>query len=240
MFKTSLINLQIPSIFTALPLRLASTIFSLSSGHGKCGVSVIRVSGDDTKKCVEKLAGTLPNPRFATLREIRDPNTNDIIDKGLVLWFPGKIFLKFHLYEIIQSIDHFLGPRSFTGEDSSEFQVHGGPAVVSAMLNALSKISGCRPADPGEFTRRAFFNGKLDLTEVEGLADLIHAETEFQRKQAIIQAGGHLSKLYNNWRTRLIKNIAHVEAFIDFSEDENIEPDVLDKVMADLKVRHLF
>ena len=108
------------------------------------------------------------------------------------------------------------------------------------MLNALSKISGLRPAEPGEFTRRAFFNGKLDLTEVEGLADLIHAETELQRKQAVIQASGHLSKLYNSWRTRLIKNIAHVEAFIDFSEDENIEPDVLDKVVEDLKVSNIY
>lgn len=153
-------------------------------------------------------------PRFATLRQIRDPTTSTIIDNGLILFFNS--------------------PKSFTGDDSCEFQVHGGPAVVSAMLNALSKVEGLRPAEPGEFTRRAFFNGKMDLTEVEGLADLIHAETEQQRRQALIQADGHLSKLYNKWRTQLIRCIAHIEAYIDFSEDENIEDDVLDTMQSEL------
>lgn len=149
-------------------------------------------------------------PRYATLKQIRDPVTTRIIDNGLVLFFKS--------------------PKSFTGEDSCEFQVHGGPAVVSALLDALSKVSGLRPAEPGEFTKRAFFTGKMDLTEVEGLADLIHAETEFQRRQALIQADGHLSKLYMKWRRECVKMIAHVEAFIDFSEDENIEDGVLEDV----------
>lgn len=164
-------------------------------------------------------------PRYATLKPIRDPSTQALIDNGLILFFES--------------------PKSFTGEDSAEFQVHGGPAVVSALLNALSKVKGLRPAEAGEFTKRAFFNGKLDLTEVEGLADLIHAETEFQRRQALIQADGHLSRLYNKWRKQLLRNIAHIEAYIDFSEDENIEDNVLEvmlKSLTELKTeiqRHL-
>lgn len=153
-------------------------------------------------------------PRYATLKQIRDPVSKSLIDNGLVLFFSS--------------------PKSFTGEDSCEFQVHGGPAVVSAVLNALSKVKGLRPAEPGEFTKRAFFNGKMDLTEVEGLADLVHAETELQRKQALIQADGHLSKLYKKWRTQLIRCIAHIEAFIDFSEDENIEDGVLETMQREL------
>lgn len=154
-------------------------------------------------------------PRYASLRKIFDPSTKVLIDNGLVIFFKS--------------------PKSFTGEDCVEFQVHGGNAVVTALLNALSKIEGCRPAEPGEFTKRAFFNRKLDLTEVEGLADLIHAETEFQRRQAIAQADGHLSKLYGKWREMLVRNIAHIEAFIDFSEDENIEDNVLDNVREQLE-----
>lgn len=140
--------------------------------------------------------------------------TRTLIDNGLILFFKS--------------------PKSFTGENSCEFQVHGGPAVVSALLNALSRVKGLRPAEPGEFTRRAFFNGKMDLTEVEGLADLIHAETEYQRRQALIQADGHLSKLYTKWRTQLVRNIAHIEAYIDFSEDENIEETVLTTMQMEL------
>ena len=149
------------------------------------------------------------------MKQIRDPVTKTIIDNGLILYFKS--------------------PKSFTGEDSCEFQVHGGPAVVSALLNALSNVDGLRPAEPGEFTKRAFYNGKMDLTEVEGLADLIHAETEYQRRQAIIQADGHLSKKYQKWRKQLVRNIAHVEAFIDFSEDENIEDNVLETMQKELE-----
>lgn len=176
---------------------------------------MIRVSGDNTTNALEALTGYKDfKPRFATLKPIRDPVTKTIIDNGLILYFKS--------------------PKSFTGEDSCEFQVHGGPAVVSALLIALSKVDGLRPAEPGEFTRRAFYNGKMDFTEVEGLADLIHAETEYQRRQALIQADGHLSKLYLKWRKQIIRNIAHIEAFIDFSEDDNIEEGVLEIMQQEL------
>ncbi|XP_043464406.1 tRNA modification GTPase GTPBP3, mitochondrial isoform X2 [Leptopilina heterotoma] len=147
-----------------------------------------------------------PKPKTAFLRKIHDPETGEIIDKGLCLWFPG--------------------PKSFTGEDTVEFQVHGGPAVLTSLMSALAKLE-FRPAEPGEFTRRSFYNNKLDLTEIEGLADLIHAETEQQRKQALLQASGALRELYENWRQSLMKNIAHLEAYIDFNEEENIEDNVL-------------
>jgi tRNA modification GTPase TrmE len=128
----------------------------------------------------------------------------------------------------------FTGPNSFTGEDSVEFQIHGGSAVITAIMTALSKLN-FRPAMPGEFTRRAFLNNKLDLTEIEGLADLIHAETELQRKQALLQAHGNLSILYNNWRANLLKCLAHIEAYIDFGEEDNIESNILEQCNIDLK-----
>ncbi|XP_051168255.1 tRNA modification GTPase GTPBP3, mitochondrial [Leptopilina boulardi] len=185
----------------------SSTIYALSSGQGKCGVAVVRVSGFEALKALQKMTN-LSNPKSKTtfLRKIHDPETGEIIDKGLCLWFPG--------------------PKSFTGEDTVEFQVHGGSAILSSLMTALAKL-GFRPAEPGEFTRRSFYNNKLDLTEIEGLADLIHAETEQQRKQALLQASGVHRELYENWRHTLMKNIAHLEAYIDFSEEENIESDVL-------------
>nr|CAD7572125.1 unnamed protein product [Timema californicum] len=194
-----------------------STIYALSSGYGKCGVAVIRITGPKSSEAVTKIAGLkLPlQPRYASLRRLKDPESKEMLDKGLVIWFPG--------------------PRSFTGEDSCEFQIHGGTAIISAVLGALSKLEGFRPAEPGEFTKRAFHAGKLDLTEVEGLADLIHAETEAQRKQALLQSEGILSKLYNTWRETLIRVVAHVEAYIDFSEDENIEENVMDQVEVAVK-----
>ncbi|XP_061390465.1 tRNA modification GTPase GTPBP3, mitochondrial [Musca vetustissima] len=194
----------------------ASTIYALSSAYGKCGVSVIRVSGPQTRKCLSNIVGSVKlKERHAHLKALYHPKTNEMIDKGLVLWFPG--------------------PSSFTGEDCCEFQVHGSIAVISAMLDALSHISGLRPANPGEFTKRAFFGNKLDLTEVEGLADLIHAETEAQRKQALQQSNGSLSRLYDNWRKRLIRCAAHLEAYIDFGEDENIEEDIVVQLSKELK-----
>ncbi|KAL0270518.1 UNVERIFIED_CONTAM: hypothetical protein PYX00_007905 [Menopon gallinae] len=186
-----------------------STIYALSSGQGKCGVAVIRVSGSKAANAILKMTdpSDLPKPRMAALKYVHDPVTKEKLDRGLILWFPG--------------------PKSFTGEDCCEFQVHGGPAVVSSILTALGKLDHFRPAEAGEFTRRAFFNEKLDLTEIEGLADLIHAETDMQRKQALLQMEGTLSNLYNQWRKTLLQNVAHVEAYVDFSEDENIEEDVL-------------
>lgn len=135
---------------------------------------------------------------------------------------------------MINLFNCFVGPNSFTGEDSVEFQVHGGIAILSAIMSALSQLQ-FQPALPGEFTRRAFFNNKLDLTEIEGLADLIHAETEQQRKQALLQAHGNLSSLYSNWRKILLDSLAHIEAYIDFGEEENIESKIFDQCNISLK-----
>lgn len=190
----------------------SDTIFALSSGHGKCGVAVIRVSGPRSACSLKALCKTeqLPTPRYAQLKKLFNPVTFEPIDKGLVIWFPG--------------------PDSFTGEDCTEYHVHGGPAVVTEMANVLGSLDGVRHAEAGEFTKRAFMNGKLDLTEVEGLGDLIHAETEAQRKQALRQMDGELSKLYMTWRKQIIKFTADVEAYIDFAEEDNIEEDVLHQV----------
>lgn len=196
------------------------TIFALSSGQGKCGVAVIRASGADAGDALKQMLAihNLPKPRYAHLKTIRHPSTKEVLDRGIVLWFPG--------------------PASFTGEDCFELQVHGGVAVVSAILNALGAISNLRLAKPGEFTKRAFFNGKLDLTEVEGLADLIHAETEAQRRQAVLQAQGFLSKIYNGWRDVLVKCVAHVEAYIDFDETDALESDVIGHVTREVERLH--
>ncbi|KAH8385928.1 hypothetical protein KR200_006766 [Drosophila serrata] len=192
------------------------TIYSLSSGHVKCGVSVIRVSGPQTKKALRAIVANKEyEPKATYLKSFFHPTSKEMIDRGLLLWFPG--------------------PASFTGEDSCEFQVHGSLAVIAAMLDALGKVDGLRPAQPGEFTKRAFFGGKLDLTEVEGLADLIHAETEAQRKQALLQSTGALARLYDNWRRRLIRCAAHLEAYIDFAEDEQIEGGVILQLTKELK-----
>ncbi|KAK3578271.1 hypothetical protein CHS0354_010472 [Potamilus streckersoni] len=195
-----------------------TTIFALSSGHGKCGVAVIRISGPHTQFVVQRIGRflKLPLARNAVLRHLTDPESGSPIDRGLVLWFPG--------------------PQSFTGEDCAEFHVHGGPAVVGALLQTLARFPGCCAAEPGEFAKRAFINGKLDLTEVEGLGDLIHAETEAQMRQALRQMEGDLSKLYTDWRERLIKCVAKIEAFIDFSEDQNIEDDVIETVNTEINV----
>ncbi|XP_039622994.1 tRNA modification GTPase GTPBP3, mitochondrial [Polypterus senegalus] len=195
------------------PVGQGHTIFALSSGRGKCGVAVIRVSGPASAFCLCQLTRMkqgLPPPRTAVLHSISDPNSGELLDRGLLLWFPG--------------------PQSFTGEDCAEFHVHGGPAVISAILQALGSLPGLRPAEAGEFTRRAFQAGKLDLTEVEGLGDLIHAETEAQRRQALRQMAGDLGHLYQTWSHTLTRALAHLEAFIDFSEEENIEDGVLNQV----------
>ncbi|XP_076036908.1 5-taurinomethyluridine-[tRNA] synthase subunit GTPB3, mitochondrial isoform X2 [Oratosquilla oratoria] len=144
----------------------------------------------------------VPQARHATLRKIVHPTTREVLDEGLVLWFPG--------------------PHSFTGEDCCELQIHGGPAVVAAVLTALSTLPTYQHAKPGDFTKRAFYNGKLDLTSVEGLGDLIHSETEAQRRQALLQMQGSLGKLYNNWRQTLVECRANVEAYVDFGEEDHI------------------
>ena len=181
------------------------TIYALSSGHGRAGVAVIRVSGPAAGTVLERMAGGRPAPRTAALRRVRDPSSGEVLDGGLVLWFPA--------------------PNSETGEDMAELQVHGGRAVVAGVLAAAGKIQGCRLAEPGEFARRAFENGKLDLTGVEGLADLIDAETAAQRRQALRQADGALAALYGGWRKRLIEAMALLEAAIDFSDEGDVARD---------------
>ena len=177
------------------------TICAPATAPGRAGVAVIRVSGPEAFPAVERLTGrALPAPRHAVLRDLVDPRTQERLDQGLVLIFPG--------------------PNSFTGQDVAEFQVHGGAAVLSSVMAVLTKECALRLADPGEFTRRAFENGKLDLTEIEGLADLISAETEAQRRLAVSQFGGALSGLYEDWRSRLVRAGAMIEAGIDFSDEE--------------------
>lgn len=177
------------------------TIFALSSAPGRAAIAVIRISGPEAGEALRALSrqGLLPEPRRATYRRLYDPLTGVELDDGLVLWFPG--------------------PASETGEDVGELQIHGGRATVSAVLEALAKLPGLRIAEPGEFTRRAFFNNKLDLTAVEGLADLVNAETEAQRRQALRQLKGELGRLYEGWRATLVRLLAHAEASIDFPEE---------------------
>jgi tRNA modification GTPase len=180
----------------------SKTIFALSSAPGRAGVAVIRVSGPDVPRVLTLMSPPMPDANRAAFRTIRHPDTGEALDKAVVLFFAA--------------------PKSETGEDVAEFQVHGGRAVVSAVLGALSVIEGCRMAEPGEFVRRAFLNGKLDLAEVEGLADLVDAETEAQRRQALAQSSGALSKLYEGWRKGLIAAMALVEAAIDFSDEGDV------------------
>ncbi len=187
------------------------TIFALSSGRGRAGVSVIRVSGEESEKAISVMTKNenLPSPRVASLSWFYDPDTGERIDQGLVIYFPA--------------------PNSFTGEDVAEFHIHGGHAVVPGFLEALSKIDGLRSAEAGEFTRRAFDNGKMDLTAAEGLADLINAETRGQQRQALRQMGGELAKIYENWREEIVSAMAYLEADIDFS-DEEIPDDVTARI----------
>jgi len=183
------------------------TIFALSSGRGPAAIAVIRISGPRAGAALKALTGKIPTPRQAALARIRDPATNDIIDEALILWFPA--------------------PHSETGEDVAELQLHGGRAVIAATLVALSRIEGLRPAEAGEFTRRAFENGKLDLTAVEGLSDLVAAETQGQRRQAFRQMKGLLGNRAEAWRERLIQALALVEATIDFSDEADIPANLL-------------
>jgi tRNA modification GTPase len=198
------------------------TIFALSSGRPPAAIAVVRVTGPKAKEAIFALAGRVPKPRCAALVRLKgphdaraDPGTpSEPIDDAVVLWFPG--------------------PRSETGEDTAEFQLHGGPAVIAAMLSALGAMEGLRLAEPGEFTRRAFENGKLDLIRVEGLADLIGAETEAQRRQAFRQMKGLLGDRAGLWRQRLTEALALVEAVIDFP-DEGVEAEVITPALAIVK-----
>ena len=182
------------------------TIFALSSGRPPAAIAVVRISGPRARVALEQLIGRVPQPRRASLARVHDPATGDVIDEGLALWFPG--------------------PNSETGEDIAELQVHGGRAVIAAVLAALAKLAGLRHAEAGEFTRRAFENGRMDLTAVEGLADLVAAETEAQRRQAYQQLRGLLGERAETWRQRLIEALALVEAGIDFSDEDDVPKDM--------------
>jgi len=182
-----------------------ATIFALSSASGRAGVAVIRMSGPHAGMALTVMAGKRPKPREAVGRKIVHPTSGELLDRGVVIWFPA--------------------PKSFTGEDVVELHLHGSVAVVRAVLAALGELPECRMAEPGEFARRAFDNGKIDLTQAEGLADLIDAETEGQRRQALRQAQGALSSLYESWRQSLIEAAGLVEASIDFSDEADIASD---------------
>ena len=184
----------------------SDTIYALSSGSVPAAIGVVRISGPQARAALEALVGRVPESRRAMLATIRDPASGEMIDQALVLFFEG--------------------PNSETGEDVVELQLHGGRAVIAATFAALSRMPGLRPAEAGEFTRRGFDNGKLDLTAVEGLADLIHAETEAQRRQAVRQLQGLLGDRAENWRLRLIEAMALAEAGIDFSDEADVAADV--------------
>jgi tRNA modification GTPase len=183
------------------------TIFAVSSGALPAAIAVIRISGPRTGEALQRLIGRIPEPRRAALARIREKPGSEIIDEALALWFPG--------------------PNSETGEDVAELQVHGGRAVVAATLGALGRIEGLRMAEGGEFTRRGFENGKLDLTAVEGLGDLIAAETEVQRRQAFQQMKGLLGNRAEAWRARLTEALALVDARIDFSDESDVPEELV-------------
>ena len=186
------------------------TIYALSSGPGISGIAVIRISGRHTSTVVKQLIKKkLPNEREATLVKFFDSQSKDLIDEGMLLWFPG--------------------PDSYTGEDLAELHVHGSRAVIKAMHSAISKVKNCRLAEPGEFTKRAFQNGKINLLKAESIADLISAETEIQRKQALKIMSGKSSDIFNSWREKLLRVLSHVEAKIDFPED-NLPKNILNNI----------
>ena len=184
------------------------TIYALSSGPGISGIAIIRISGTNASKAITLLTGQpVPPPRMATLRKINNINTSELIDEGIIIWFPG--------------------PQSYTGEDMAEIHIHGGKAIVLALQNEISKIENFRLAAPGEFTKKAFQNGKINLLKAESIADLISAETEIQRLQAVKIMRGKSAKKFESLREKLLKILSFVEAKIDFPEedlpDENIQ-----------------
>ena len=180
---------------------MTDTIFALSSGAPPAGIGVIRISGPAAEVAVRTLAGALPAPRRASMRTLRDA-AGEVLDNALVLWLPG--------------------PGTATGEDLAELHCHGGRAVIAAIEAALAALPGLRRATPGEFTRRAFANGRIDLAEAEGLGDLLSAETELQRRSALAMAGGALSRVVEGWRERVLAASAAVEAVLDFADEDDV------------------
>ena len=189
------------------------TIYALSSGTGLSGVAVIRISGEITKEVLQSITmGSFPKPRVASLRKIINFKSKELIDECIVLWFPG--------------------PNSYTGEDMAEIHAHGSRAVIQSILENLSKIKGCKIAEPGEFTKRAFYNEKINLIKAESIGDLIAAETEIQRKQALKIMSGKSSDKFNSWRETLLKILSNLEAKIDFP-DEDLPFDILNNIKKD-------
>ncbi len=187
------------------------TIFAVASGAGRTAITVMRISGPESQRILSNLCRRVPAPRRASLRSLRDTEEG-VLDRALVLWLPG--------------------PGSYTGEDSAELHLHGGRAVAEATSAALVHL-GARPAEPGEFTMRAFLNGRLDLLEAEAIGDLVDAETDAQRKQALRQLGGELGELYHRWADRLLRLLASQEALIDFPDQnvpEDLNPMILDEI----------
>ena len=206
------------------------TIYALSTGPGIAGIAIVRISGQETKSIIKSLTGKeIPEARIATLRKINNINTSELIDEGIIIWFPG--------------------PESYTGEDMAEIHVHGGKAVVLAVQREISKVKNCRLAEPGEFTKLAFQNGKINLLKAESIADLISAETEIQRLQAVKIMKGKSSEKFNELREKLLKILSFVEAKIDFPEEDLPEENLkklkqdslnikneIDKILNDQKV----
>ena len=189
------------------------TIFALSSGSGISGVAVIRISGLRTKEILKKIAtGPFPEPRVASLKKIIEIQTKNLIDEGILIWFPG--------------------PKSYTGEDMAEIHIHGSRAVIQSILDNISKIEGCRLAEPGEFTKRAFQNEKINLLKAESIGDLIASETEIQRKQALKIMSGKSSEKFDSWRKILLKILSNLEAKIDFP-DEDLPSNILNNIKKD-------
>lgn len=182
------------------------TIFALSSGHPPAAIAVIRISGTGADQALLELAGRLPEPRQASLATLRNPASGEILDQALCLRFPG--------------------PNSATGEDLAELHLHGGRSVVAGVLEALGALAGFRAAAPGEFTRRAFANGRIDLAEAEGLADLLQAETRSQRRAALALARGGLSRLVADWQNRTLALAAKLESILDFSDEDDVEEEI--------------
>lgn len=194
---------------------MEKTIFAFATPDGRSALAVLRLSGDGCRAIAEKIMGRLPPPRVATLRKLVDPRDCELLDEALVLWFPG--------------------PRSVTGEDCLELHVHGSRAVRKALADMLASLDDCRLAEPGEFTRRAFLNGKTDLTRLEGLGDLLEAETQTQRRQALAQHGGALQSQADAWRQQMLNIMALLEATIDFSDEDDVPEDVFNEVELDLQ-----
>lgn len=189
-----------------------STIFAMSTGHGRAGIAVVRVSGSEASTVLAALCGVVPKPRFAALRKIWSQN-GDLLDEAMVLFFQG--------------------PQSVTGEDVAEFHVHGSPAIVDRLLLELGTFKNCRPAGPGEFTKRAYQNERMDLVEVEGLADLLVAQSEAQRQIAMRQFSGEASSVYLKWHRELVGVLAIIEASIDFADEDG----VAEKAIAQVRPR---